>query len=316
MTFLNKLHPKALMFLLNHHSNPFSAVNKMPISIARAAYEVFSITHGGIPHKLNNVENKLLTFQDSSHTIPIRIYRSSKNKSPLLIYFHGGGWSLGSLNTHDTLCRSLAKSSECTVISVECRLAPESPYPAALEDASLIYSWCNNYANTLNIFADKIAIGGDSSGGNLAAAFIAKCIEENKKLPCFQMLLYPTLDLTLNQKSMTDFGKGYFLTKNEMIYYRSNYAPKLDVRDWRLSPMYYPLLSKSPPAIILTAECDPLRDDGNLYAQRLREDGVKVDYLEVPGMIHSFMQMPLMFPIETSNSLKWLANNMNKLWRL
>lgn len=304
------------MFLFNHHLNPFSAVNKMPISVARKAYEVFSATHGGIPILLHKVENKLLMFEDPHPAIPIRIFKSSATKTPLLIYVHGGGWSLGSTNTHDTLCRALAKAAECTVISVEYRLAPEYPYPSALDDVGLVCSWCCEHADSLNIYADKIAIGGDSSGGNLAAVFSTKCIEENQTLPRFQMLLYPTLDLSLNQQSMTDLGKGHFLTKNEMIYYRSNYAPNLDVMDWPLSPMYYPSLSKLPPTIILTAECDPLRDDGKLYAQRLIEHGVAVDYLDVPGMIHSFMQMPLMFPLETSSSLKWLAAKMNKLWEL
>jgi acetyl esterase len=311
-----KLHLRASLFLLNHHLNPFTAVNKMPILMARNSYEMFSKIHGGTAQALHEIKNKVLTFQGLSHSIPIRIYQASSNKSPLLIYFHGGGWSLGSLNTHDTLCRSLAKTSECTVVSVAYRLAPEVPYPAAIEDASLVYDWCHKHADILNIHADKIAVGGDSSGGNIAAVLAAECIEENKPIPTFQMLLYPTLDLSLNQQSMTDLGKGHFLTKDEMIYYRSNYAPNLDVMDWRLSPLYYPLLSKVPATIILTAECDPLRDDGKLYAQGLIEQGVSVDYQEIPGMIHSFMQMPLMFPTETSISLKWLAINMKKLWRL
>ena len=217
-----KLHPRALLFLLNHHLNPFTAVNKMPISMARNAYEMFSKIHGGISQTLYNVENKVLTFQDFAHAIPIRIYQSSMNKAPLLIYFHGGGWSLDSLNTHDTLYRSIAKTSECTVVSVAYRLAPEFPYPAAQEDASLVYDWCHKHADILNIHSDKIAVGGDSSGGNIAAVLTAQCIEENKPIPTFQLLLYPTLDLSLNQQSMTDLGKGHFLTKDEMIYYRSN----------------------------------------------------------------------------------------------
>lgn len=316
MKSLNKLHPRASLFLLSHHLTPFSAVNNLPISVARTAYEVFSTTHGGIPQTLYKVENKVLKFQNFQHEIPIRIYQSSTNKSPLLIYFHGGGWSLGSLNTHDTLCRSLAKSSKSTIVSVAYRLAPEFPYPAALEDANLVYTWCYEHADTLNILADKIAVGGDSSGANIAAALTTQYIEGNKPLPRFQILLYPTLDLTLTQQSMTDFGKGHFLTKNEMIYYRSNYAPNLDVMDWRVSPLYYSSLSKFPPTIILTAEFDPLCDDGKLYAQRLIEGGATVDYLDVPGLIHSFMQMPLLFPTETSRSLEWLAKNMNKHWEL
>ncbi len=209
MISLNKLHPRASLFLLNHHLNPFSAVNKMSISIARTSCEVFSATQGGIPRVRHKVENKLLMFQDSPHKIPIRIYQSSATKTPLLIYFHGGGWSLGSLNSHVTLCRQLSKTSECTVVSVEYRLAPEFPDPAALDDARLVYAWCYVHADSLNIDADKIAVGGDSSGGNLAAAFSAKCIEENKPLSSFQMLLNPTLDLSLNQQSMTDGGKGH-----------------------------------------------------------------------------------------------------------
>lgn len=199
------------------------------------------------PPKLFNIENRLLSFKSVEHSIPIRIYKVSDQPTPLLIYLHGGGWSLGSFNTHDTLCRMLSTTANCTIVSMGYRLAPEHPYPSAMDDICLVYNWCHKNAQEINIAANKIAIGGESSGGSLAAAFTAVCVEENLPLPNFQVILYPTLDLNLNQQSMTDFGTGYFLTKNEMKYYRTNYAANLDVTDWHISPLRYPLFHKLPP---------------------------------------------------------------------
>jgi acetyl esterase len=315
MLYNNKLHPRAAFFLASHHLNPFSSVGKMPISLARNAYEFFAITQGGVPPKLFNVENRVLNFESIEHGIPIRIYTPSSLPSPLLVYTHGGGWSLGSLNTHDTLCRNLSKTAGCTIVSVDYRLAPENPYPAALEDVQLVYNWCIENIHELNILPNKIAIGGDSSGGNIAAAFTALCVEQNMPLSNFQLLLYPTLDLSLTQQSMAELGSGHFLTKNEMEYYRTNYAPNIDVNDWRVSPINYPAFHKLAPAIILTAECDPLRDDGKIYAEKLKAAGVFTEYNQASGMIHSFLQMISLFPKETSQSYQWLSETMNKLWR-
>jgi acetyl esterase len=314
MIYNPKLNPRAAFFLASHHLNPFSSVEKMPISLARNAYEFFALTQGGIPPELLNIENRVLNFESIEHGIPIRIYTSSDLPSPLLIYVHGGGWSLGSLNTHDTLCRNLSKTAGCTIVSVDYRLAPEHPHPAALEDVQLVYNWCQKKTQELNIIPNKIAIGGDSSGGNIAAAFTATCVEQNMPPPNFQLLLYPTLDLSLTQQSMIDLGTGHFLTKNEMEYYRTNYASNIDVNDWKVSPIHYTEFHQLPPAIILTAECDPLRDDGKLYAEKLKAAGVFTEYNQIPGMIHSFLQMISLFPKETSQSYQWLSEKMNAMW--
>lgn len=314
MSYTSTLNPKAAFFLAAHHLNPFSSIEKMPITLARKSYEFFAITQGGVPPKLFNVDNRVLNFPSIEHSIPIRIYTPSSLQTPLLVYVHGGGWSLGSLNTHDTLCRTLSKTAGCTIVSIDYRLAPEAPFPTALHDVTLVYKWCQENTQALNIIPNNIAIGGDSAGGNIAAAFTASCVEHNMPLPNFQLLLYPTLDLSLTQQSMIDLGTGHFLTKKEMEYYRNNYASNIDVNNWRVSPIHYPTFHKLPSAIILTAECDPLHDDGKAYAEKLKAAGVFTEYNQAQGMIHSFLQMISLFPNETSKSYQWLSETMNKLW--
>lgn len=308
-----KLHPKASIFLKIYHLNPFAAVDAVPISVARSAYEHFVISQNTLIPKLYHVETKQVTLEDDECT-EVRIYRPTSQKAPILLYFHGGGWCLGSLNTHDVICKQLALAAQCTVVSVEYRRAPEHKFPCAVDDGFLAYRWCINNTTYLNAIKDNIAIAGDSAGANIATSVVIKCIEEGIKIPTFQLLLYPVVDLRLSQPSMHRMSRGYFLTKSEMEYYINNYIDTKDLSHFLASPLNYNKINQFPPTILLTAECDPLRDDGRKYFDELITAGVNVQYREAAGMIHGFMQMNMLFNKEISSNLLWISEQVKKFW--
>ncbi len=212
------------------------------------------------------------------------------------------------------MCRRVATESRCIVVSVEYRLAPENPYPSAVEDAISAYMWCQQNALSFGADPNKIAVGGDSAGGTLSAALTARLVEDNCALPSFQLLIYPSLDLTFSHPSVKQYGDGFFLTRSALDYYAKNYAKDKNLKDWRISPLYYDSFSKLPPAIILTADCDPIRDDGIAYSKKLENVGVRVSSKNVPGVIHAFMQLIDIFPVQTSDSYAWISAEMTKYW--
>jgi acetyl esterase len=309
-----KLVPQATAFLKQIEALNMPSVEQIPIEVARDSYEKLSRYQGGVPVSVARTEDRVIFSSKYNTSIPIRIYWPSLQKLPLLIYFHGGGWSRGSLNTHDAVCRRIGKEANCIVISVDYRLAPEFPYPSAIEDAEVIYTWCQQNAVSIGGNPDKIAVGGDSAGGTISAVLTSSLIESGIVLPSFQLLIYPSLDLTFKQQSVKLFGDGFFLTKHALDYYARNYAPNNNLKDWKISPLFYEKYEKLPPAIILTADCDPIRDDGVIYAEKLLQSGVRVSQKNVPGVIHAFMQLIETFPLQTKASYEWLAQQMKVLW--
>jgi acetyl esterase len=223
-----------------------------------------------------------------------RIYTPPAAKggaAPGLIYFHGGGWVLGSRASYDRVCRALARMSGVIVVSVEYRLAPEHPFPAPGEDAIAAARWVLQNARSLGMDPLRVAVGGDSAGGNLAAV-VSQALRGDAVRPAFQLLVYPATDLTRNHPSHKFFREGYFLTRSSMDWYLDHFAPDpATYTDPRGSPLHAADFSGLPPALVLTAGFDPLRDEGRAYADKMRAAGVRTDYVCLEGAVHGVLSM-------------------------
>ena len=246
-----------------------------------------------VPPELGSVRN--LNADGPQGQIPLRVYRpvgGSATPLPVYVYFHGGGWVIGDLETHDVICRQLTAASEACIISVDYRLAPEHKFPAAADDAWAATRWIVANAGALGVDATRLAVGGDSAGGNLAAVVALMARDAGGPAIALQVLIYPVTDLGAESASYDAFADGYQLTRESMRWFRAHYlgAPS-DGGDWRASPLRATSLAGLPPALIVTAGFDPLRDEGEAYAARLREAGVLVDYVCFGGMIHGFAAM-------------------------
>ena len=228
--------------------------------------------------------------------IPLRVYRpagmTDSRKLPALIFFHGGGWVIGDLETHDVACRQITAEAGVSVIAVDYRLAPEHKFPAAVDDAWAATRWIAAHAAELGIDAERVAVGGDSAGGNLAAVVALLARDAGGPRIRLQILTYPVTDLASESRSYEELADGYMLTRDSMRWFRAQYLAKDDeAADWRVSPLRAPSLAGLPPALVITAGYDPLRDEGEAYARRLREEGVAVDAVCFGGMIHGFVPM-------------------------
>jgi acetyl esterase len=211
---------------------------------------------------------------------------------PTLIYYHGGGFVIGTIETHDSTCRRLANKSRCQVISIAYRLAPEHPFPAPTDDAVAAFRHIRDNAASFGADPGRLAVGGDSAGGALAAVVCQAMRDAQEAGPAFQMLIYPATDSSKESGSRKAFAEGYFLTKNLMDWFWKAYVPAgTDLADLRLSPLLAKSFEGLPPAFVLTAGFDPLRDEGRAYADRLIDAGVKTTYVNYPGTIHGFFSM-------------------------
>ncbi len=221
-----------------------------------------------------------------------RAYRPDADKPvPTVVLFHGGGWVIGDLDTHDNLARSLCRDCEAVVVSVDYRLAPEAPFPAAVQDAVAAVRWVGEHLADLG-GDDRLAVAGDSAGGNLAAVVAQQLRDSGGPALAAQLLVYPATDVLGDYGSRTENAEGYFLDLPTMGWFLQQYAADPAAHtDPRLSPLHAESLAGLPPAVVVTAEYDPLRDEGAAYADALRAAGVEVDYRCFDGMIHGFMDM-------------------------
>ena len=232
-------------------------------------------------------------------TVGVRLIRpagaAAEAVLPGLVYFHGGGWTIGDLDTHDTLCRELANGAGCAVVSVDYRLGPEARFPAAVDDCVAATQWVQANASALGIDAARLAVGGDSAGGNLAAVValvLRDQAEASRPALKHQLLIYPATEMARTLPSHERNGQGYLLTQETMAYYRDHYmGADGDDLDWRASPLLHPDLSRLPPALVITAGHDPLCDEGHAYAQALSHAGVACACVSFPRQIHGFITM-------------------------
>jgi len=234
---------------------------------------------------------------DGPHgAIPLRLYRpagvADSRRLPVVVFFHGGGWVIGDLETHDVLCRQVTAEAGVSVIAVDYRLAPEHKFPAAVDDAWAATRWIAAHAAELSVNPERLAVGGDSAGGNLAAVVALLARDAGGPRIALQILLYPVTDLVSESQSYADLADGYMLTRDSMRWFRAQYlAREEDAADWRVSPLRAPSLAGLPPALVVTAGYDPLRDEGEAYAKKLRNAGVSVDAVSFGSMIHGFVPM-------------------------
>lgn len=232
--------------------------------------------------------------------VPVRVYRpEGAGPAPVLVWYHGGGWVIGDIATSDATARGLCARADAVVVSVGYRLAPESPHPAAADDAWAALAWVAGHAAELGGDPDRLAVGGDSAGGNLAALVALRARDEGLPLR-HQLLVYPCTDLALPHPSIDENAEGYFLTKASMEWFVDHYLGAGREHGDPASPAVSPLrvddLAGVAPAQVLTAEYDPLRDDGDAYAARLAEAGVPVDHVPHPGLVHGFFGMGALAP--------------------
>ena len=228
--------------------------------------------------------------------IKLRLYRGAgtrpDRKLPALVFFHGGGWVIGDLDTHDGVCRHLANAAGCAVIAVDYRLAPEHKFPVAVDDAFAALLWVASEAAALRVDATRLAVGGDSAGGNLSAVVTLRARESGFQGLRFQLLIYPATDFAGQYGSQERFAEGHLLTKANQAWFRGHYLRgEADYSDWRASPLRADSLAGLPPAYVLTAGFDPLCDEGEAYAARLEAEGVPVTRRLFPGQIHGFITM-------------------------
>ncbi|HTC83720.1 MAG TPA: alpha/beta hydrolase [Rhizomicrobium sp.] len=282
------LHPQAALAIQRAGDLP---TDLSPAEL-RIAYERQRLTL--LAQKPTVATTYQLSIPSDFGPIPARFYRATKDKKPcpLLVYFHGGGFMLGTLALYDTTCRRLAAQANCAVLSVHYRLAPETQFPGAVLDAYAATHWASDHAGLLNIDASKIAVGGDSAGGNLAAV-VAQMAQDSQEFKlALQVLIYPMTDQSRDYPSYQRNAKGYMLTTAALHWFMDNYIPNVEDRT---SPMASPMLRESlsglPPALIISAEFDPLVDENEAYAERLKAAGVETDYECFAGMIHPFFTL-------------------------
>lgn len=225
--------------------------------------------------------------------VATRIYRPAAvpQPAPALVYFHGGGWVVGDLDSHDGVCRALARAAGRVVIAVDYRLAPEHAFPAAYDDAWAVTQAVHAQAAELGLQSTALAVAGDSAGGNLAAVVALQARETGLPLSA-QLLIYPVLDCVDESPSYATFATGHFLTREAMRYYIRSYLPRVEDRRLpRASPLHAGSLAGVAPALVVTAEADVLRDEGLAYVEKLRASGVAVQHIDAPGMLHGFFNL-------------------------
>ena len=292
------LHPdaRALLDLIEERKLP--AMHTLTPADARAFYRDRRFFTQPPPPDVGAV---LDTRCEGPHgAIPLRVYRplgagatpANKATLPALVYYHGGGWTIGDLDTHDVLCRELCNGSGAVVVAVDYRMGPEHRFPAAVDDCTAATAWVHAQADELGVDRSRLAVGGDSAGGNLAAVVAQLAARDGGPAPRLQLLIYPATDMRRGHPSHATNGSGYLLTTETITYYHDHYiADAAHDLDWRASPLLHPDLSNLPPALVLTAGFDPLRDEALEYANRLAAAGNRATYVCFDRQIHGFITM-------------------------
>ena len=310
------LHPQVVQLLERAAKSPLPPYYEVPAAVARRLYRDARGALTPDPPAVESVQ--LLLASGPGGPVPVRAYRprgaGQDEALPALVYFHGGGWVIGDLDTHDVVCRTLANGARCAVFSVEYRKAPESPFPAAVDDSFDSLVFISKNSTSLKINPARVAVGGDSAGGNLATVIALMARDAGGPPLSFQLLIYPGTDQRCETASITRNGEGYLLTKKGILYFRSHYLPRReDWTDWRASPLLAKSLARLPPAFVMTAGFDPLLDEGRAYADRLAKEGVQTEYRNYADMVHGFITMGR--ALDTANAaLADCAQALKKAW--
>ena len=283
------LHPQVAALLERAAHSPLPAYHTVTPFVARRIYRETRALLSPEPEAVS-----LARLLVAPGPVAIRMYRPAGTGKeavlPALVYFHGGGWTIGDLDTHDPLCRQLANGARCAVFSVDYRLAPEYAFPAAVDDCIAATRFVAEQAEALRIDRSRIAVGGDSAGGNLAAVVALHARDAGGPALAFQLLIYPATDQRCSFPSHQKNGAGYLLTREAIEFFRRCYLPdEAHWVDWRASPLLAESHAGLPPALVLTAGYDPLVDEGRAYAERLQRAGVQASYREFSDMVHGFL---------------------------
>ncbi len=267
---------------------------------ARQMYLAGRVVSNPEPPKIASAESMVIP-RPGGGSIPARLYkplklRESDGLSPCLVFFHGGGWVIGDLDSHDVVCRTLADEGQLVVVAIDYRLAPEHRFPAAVDDAIAATEWISNNALSLGVDATRLLVGGDSAGGNLAAVVSINARAAGPHI-AGQVLIYPGTDFAMSHPSHSEPETSALLTHSVIRWFRDHYLNgATGIDDWRASPARVENLSGLPPAYVLTAGADPLRDEGDEFAKRLGDAGVPVTYRTYPGQFHGFITMGKLLP--------------------
>jgi acetyl esterase len=269
----------------------FPPPHQVPPAVARCNLRARRAMAVGTLEKVEKLEDR--TAPGPAGPIPVRIYTPTGQSSlPVLVYFHGGGWVLGDLDSHDGICRALANGAGCLVVSVDYRLAPEAKFPAAPDDCYAATVWTAEHAASLGGDPRRIAVGGDSAGGNLAAVVALMSRDKGGPELCFQLLICPIIDRDFATASYRDNAEGYGLMRADMEYAWKHYLRSdADAQNPYAAPLRAKDLAALPPGVVITAGYDVLRDEGEAYARRLQEAGVKVELARYPTLVHGFFGM-------------------------
>ena len=302
-----ELAPDVQMLLaLDRWAGTTSLVEGRTVEQARAENRLGATVVAGPPRPMARVEE--LSIPGPGGGMAARLYvalGAPQPPQPLLVYFHGGGWVIGDLDTHDGVCRFLAEHGGCRVLSVDYRLAPEFPFPLPVEDAVAAFAWAHKNAASLGADPERMAVGGDSAGGNLSTSLCLQNRDAGNPQPAMQLLLYPVTDAVGGQASRDTYAKGFLLTREDMKWFEDHYIPDgIDEADPRASMMRAADVSGLPPAYVATAGFDPLRDEGEIYAERMREAGAQVVLQRHAGMIHGFANLTAICPSARTSMLE------------
>lgn len=287
------LNPDVVRLLKIMESSQIPDIWKIDVNELRAMNE-----KPVIPKNVERVEDvKDMEFEHHGIHIPVRLYTPVDAGDGIIIYFHGGGYVIGSRNAYDGICRMAANRSKTKVLSVEYRLAPENKFPAALDDAFEAFLWVQKNAEVFGVNPSKIAVAGDSAGGGLSAAVCLKAKDEKKELPVLQILLYPSVGMSLGTRSRVEYSERFYLTDSAILYFNKAYErePSDELNPY-FSMLLHPDLSGLPEAIVITAEYDPLRDSGEAYLAKLEKAGVRATGIRAKGMIHGFASFYFVIP--------------------
>lgn len=288
------LHSQAFLRIVELSKQP--GLEEAGVERGRRYMDARSPALSGGPRQLARVEDR--TIATTAGQIAVRTYAPTVGTPlPALVFFHGGGFVLGSIASHDRLCRIIAAEAECMVINVEYRRAPEHTFPAAADDALAAFRWVRDHAAELGVIADRIAVGGDSAGANLSAGVCLACAKTGEPAPRYQWLVYPVTDLTSESRSYKMFANGFYLTRSAMEWFTTSYLRSdADRPDPRASPLVAESVAGLPPAWVMTAGFDPLRDEGAAYAQKLAAAGVSVKHQNYPSLFHGVFSMTGVLP--------------------